>query len=263
VNASDRSRHLAIAQKAANDAAALLATASQNLGPVRGKSNDRDLVTLWDERAEDTVRAVLARETPDIAIFGEERGASNTAKKTARWLVDPIDGTVNFVHGIPFYAVSIGLEVDGLMEAGVVLAPVLGWNFSAQRGGGAFRNGEKLQVSAVKTLNGSALATGFPYDRAESKYNFPEWEHMQCVAGACRRFGAASLDLAMVAAGWLDGYWESRLSPWDLAAGILLVTEAGGTVSNFQGGTVDLDRGEAIASNGVIHAELLRELKAV
>ncbi|MCE9577790.1 MAG: inositol monophosphatase [Deltaproteobacteria bacterium] len=253
-------RLLTVARGAATDAAALLA--GVRAADIRHKGNPRDLVTEWDLRSEALIRERLLSGAPDIAIVGEEGGG---AGGHVRWLVDPIDGTVNFAHGLPLWAVSIALVVDQDPVVGVVAAPALGWQFWARRGGGAFGDTgsgvTRLAVSAVPRLTDAMLTTGFPYDRATSSdNNFGQWEHFQRVAGACRRLGAASLDLALVARGMLDGYWERRLKPWDMAAGALLVTEAGGRVTDPRGGRFIADDGEAVATNGAIHEEVLAEL---
>ncbi len=252
-----------IARQAAADATALLTGAVGGVGEIRHKSSVRDLVTEWDTRSEEVIRHRLTTLAPGVPILGEERGMAGDASAGSRWLVDPIDGTVNFVHGLPLFAVSIAYEREGSCVAGVVTAPALGWEFSAHRGGGAHLNDRELAVTSTAELHDAMLATGFPYDRATTGYNFAEWEHFQRRAGACRRLGAASLDLAFVARGWLDGYWESRLSPWDVAAGALLVEEAGGAVTGLTGGKFRAEAGHAVASNGKIHDRLVSELKAV
>jgi myo-inositol-1(or 4)-monophosphatase len=243
----------------------VLAQAGDDVGEVRAKSTSRDLVTEWDRRAEEAILEVLreaarAGRIPDVPVLAEETGARGDVATGRRWLVDPLDGTVNFTHGLPLYAVSIALEDAGRPVVGVVSAPALGWEFFARRGGGAFMNGWPMQVSGTRALDRAMLVTGFPYDRAQTRHNFAEWEHFQVTAGACRRLGAAALDLSMVARGWLDGYWESRLSPWDLAAGALLVEEAGGIVTDTRGGPFSSGKGEAVAGNPHIHAAIVREL---
>jgi myo-inositol-1(or 4)-monophosphatase len=252
------------ARDAAGEATRLLATARP--ADIRSKGNPNDLVTEWDLRAEEVIRDRLAVRTPDIAVLGEE-GADGDAAATsaARWLVDPIDGTVNFAHGLPLWAVSIGLELGGVSVVGVVAAPALGWVFHGRVGGGAYlttaSGEERLQVSAIDRVARAMLVTGFPYDRATSPdNNFHQWEHFQRRAGACRRLGAASLDLCFVARGWFDGYWERKLKPWDVGAGAVLVAEAGGRVTDTRGGPFTPARGEVVASNGAIHEELLAEL---
>jgi myo-inositol-1(or 4)-monophosphatase len=257
---------LALASKAARAAADVLrgARASQ----MTSKSNPRDLVTEWDPRSEQTIREVLA--DSGYPVLGEELGTGDasvaTEGATHRWVVDPIDGTVNFAHGIPIWSISIALEEIGQGPiVGVVYAPVVNWWFEATRGGGARDgNGNALRVSTVDRLDRAMLTTGFPYDLATHPVNnLAEWSHLQRVAGTCRRFGVASLDLCFVASGWCDGYWERRLAPWDIAAGALIVVEAGGIVTNTTGGSFDAHSGEAVASNGAIHDELVRELARV
>jgi len=252
-----------VAREVVLEAARMLEGAQREIGNIRTKSTDRDLVTDWDIRVEEAIRARLQELSPGVPILGEEGGASSDDGGGVWWLVDPIDGTVNFAHGLPLFGVSVGLEVDGQIVAGAVSAPALGWLFCAHRGGGATMNGEPIRVSATQELSRAMLATGFPYDRAETRHNFPQWEHFQCRAGACRRFGAASLDLCMVARGWLDGFWETRLSPWDLAAGSLIIEEAGGTVTSITGQEFSAREGNAVASNGAIHKAILYELAAV
>lgn len=263
VEASDA---LQLARAVAGEAAQLLRGATDKVGTIRTKSTLRDLVTEWDTRVEDLIRERLLAATPDIPLLGEERGESNADAAAGEylWLVDPIDGTVNFAHGLPLFSVVIALERRGEAIAGVVVAPVLGWELYASAGGGAFESGQPLAVSKVTQLSEAMLATGFPYDRATSPdNNFAEWEHFQRVAGACRRLGCASLDLALVARGWLDGYWETRLHPWDMSAGALLVREAGGRVTSITGGPFVSADGNAIASNGAIHTQILEQLEQV
>ena len=223
----------------------------------------RDLVTEWDTRAEEHILRRLAELSPGVPVLAEEGGQTGGTSSSDRWLVDPIDGTVNFAHGIPLFAVSLAMERDGRSIAAAVAAPALGWEFAGARGLGATVNEEPMKVSQTSRLDHAMLASGFPYDRATTRHNFAEWEYFQCHARACRRFGAASLDLCMVARGWLDGYWETRLSPWDLAAATLLVEEAGGRVTGITGGPFSADSGEAVASNGAIHDQIVAGLRAV
>jgi len=235
---------------------------------VRAKGNPRDLVTEWDLRSEEVIRRVLAERTPGVPVLGEEAGQAGGDDQRAgalRWIVDPIDGTVNFAHGLPIWAVSIGLEAAGALEVGVVCAPRLGWWFEAARGRGAHDGaGQALRVSSIGQIEHALLVTGFPYDRATRvDNNFAEWAHMQRRAGACRRLGAASLDLCLVAAGSMDGYWEKHLKSWDCAAGALIVAEAGGTVTDWAGGRFDIHEGAVVATNGAIHEELVAELGRV
>ncbi len=247
---------LALASRAAREAGELLRGARPE--HIRGKSNAKDLVTEWDLRSEELIRGVL--EPSGIGVLGEEKGGARGTG--SHWLVDPIDATVNFSHGLPIWCVSIGLELDGELAAGVVNAPMLGWWFEASRGGGARdEHGAPLQVSSCDALPRALLATGFPYDLTRDN-NFAEFEALQRAASV-RRLGSAAIDLCLVARGWFDGYWERGIGPWDLAAGALIVVEAGGTVTNSQGGRFDPHSGEAVASNGAIHSELISELAKV
>lgn len=258
---------LAIARQVAAEATAFLRGAAGNIGRIDTKKTPRDLVTEWDRRTEDLIRDRLQALTPAVPLLGEERGAwapeasADASAPLDRWLVDPIDGTVNFAHGLPFFSVSIALERAGRSLAGAVYAPAMGWEFYGYAGGGAFMNGERMAVSQVPELGQALLASGFPYDRATNPdNNFDRWEHFQRRAGACRRFGSAALDLCFVARGWFDGYWENQLNPWDVGAGLLFVTEAGGRVTTFTGGPIHMADGEVVASNGIIHDQMLTEL---
>ncbi|GAB4519356.1 MAG: inositol monophosphatase family protein [Haliangiales bacterium] len=263
---------LAIARQIAAEAAEFLRGSAGNVGRIDSKSTPQDLVTEWDRKTEDLIRERLQQLTPDVPMLGEERGSwaadasdsdvADDGRSRDRWLIDPIDGTVNFAHGLPFFAVSIALERGGRPLAGVVAAPALGWEFHACRGGGAYLGDQRLAVSTTDALIQALLASGFPYDRATNPdNNFRHWEHFLRRAGACRRLGAASLDLCLVARGNLDGYWERHLNPWDIGAGLLLVEEAGGRVSDFRGDPVALEVGEVLASNGAIHDAMLAELR--
>jgi myo-inositol-1(or 4)-monophosphatase len=251
----------AIASTAARAAADLLRDAHAHA--IRSKTNPKDLVTEWDLRSEEAIRAVLAEHTPGIPVLGEEGGGD--AHSGQRWIVDPIDGTVNFAHGLPIWCISIGLATGNDLEVGVVYAPRLGWWFEASAGQGARDQlGAPLHVSAIDRLESSLLATGFPYDLATNPVNnLAEWEHLQKVASACRRCGSAALDLCMVAAGWFEGYWERHTKAWDVAAGALIVREAGGRVTSTRGEPFDLFAEDVLATNGAIHEGLVAELGRV
>jgi myo-inositol-1(or 4)-monophosphatase len=257
----DLAAMLAIASKATRAASDLLRGAHAQ--QVKGKANPRDWVTEWDPRSEEAIREVLA--DSGYPVLGEEGGQTG-ADAAYRWLVDPIDGTVNFAHGMPIWAISIALERVGEGPVvGVVAAPMMNWWFEATLGGGARDgSGAPLHVSACARLADAMLTTGFPYDLATHPMNnLAEWSHLQKTAGTCRRFGVASLDLCFVAKGWCDGYWERRLQPWDIAAGALIVREAGGTVTNTTGDAFDAHSGEVVATNGAIQQELVTELARV
>lgn len=215
-----------------------------------------DLVTEADRQAEALIVKLIRERYPDHDFLAEE-GDYAEAGSDYRWIIDPLDGTTNYAHGFPWFAVSIALEVKGRLELGVVYNPYVGDFYVAERGSGAFLNERRLKVSTIDTLERSLLATGFAYDHKKCKANnYDYFTRFQKEAQACRRPGAASLDLASVAAGRFDGFWELKLKPWDLAAGILLIEEAGGLVSNFDGLPMTLESQECMASNRLIHGEM-------
>jgi myo-inositol-1(or 4)-monophosphatase len=215
-----------------------------------------DLVTEADRQAEALIIELIRERYPDHDFLAEE-GEYKETGSDCRWIIDPLDGTTNYAHGFPWFAVSIALEVKGRLELGVVYNPYVGDFYVAERGCGAFLNDRRLQVSSIDTLERSLLATGFAYDHKKCKANnYDYFTRFQKEAQACRRPGAASLDLASVAAGRFDGFWELKLKPWDLAAGILLIEEAGGLVSNFDGLPMTLESQECMASNRLIHKEM-------
>ena len=225
---------------------------------IATKSTDIDLVTRVDKESEARIREILLSAYPDHVVLGEEEGQDGDA--AYRWIVDPLDGTLNYAHGFPFYCVSIGLEIDGQLEVGVVLDSVHNELFTAIRGGGAFLNGAPVVVSQETDLRKSMLATGFAYTAEAAADNIVVFERMMSRCRALRRPGAAALDLAYVACGRLDGFWELSLNPWDVAAGILLVSEAGGRVSGAGDQPYRLGDGPLVASNGSLHETLLGAL---
>ncbi len=227
-----------------------------------GFKGDVDLVTEVDLECERAILELLRSAFPGDAVVAEEGGRSGELGRRL-WHVDPLDGTTNYSHGFPQFCCSIALEDERGLAAGVVHAPVYGWTFSAVRGGGAFRNGRPLRVSGATDLDRALLATGFPYDRRTNPDNNTDrFAHLLRRCQGIRRAGAAALDLAFVAAGWLDGYWETRLHSWDVAAGGLLVLEAGGVLSALDGGPVALESGEMVATNGRFHVQLVEALAA-
>lgn len=219
------------------------------------KSTPTDVVTQADHESEAAIRELIASRHPDHVVLGEEQGQDREG--VFRWIVDPLDGTVNYAHGFPFYAVSIGLEAQGEVVLGVILDTARGDLFTATRGGGAYMNGRPIRVSARATLVGSLLATGFPYDVNKDAENVTYFQRALAKGLMVRRPGAAALDLAYMAAGRLDGFWEVKLNPWDVAAGWLIITEAGGTVTGLQGEAYRLGNRYLVASNGLIHSALL------
>jgi len=222
----------------------------------------RNFVTAADRRAEAILREELAKARPDYGFLGEEGGAHEGADKAHRWIVDPLDGTTNFLHGIPHFAVSIALERNGTIVAGLVYNPANDEMFVAERGKGAFLDDKRIRVAARERLADAVVACGLPhYGRGDLALARNEIAAAQQHFAGLRRYGAAALDLAWVAAGRLDAYWERDLSPWDLAAGSLLVREAGGYVSDLDGGDAILRKGNVVAGNETMHRALLRLLK--
>ncbi len=250
----------ALLVKAARQAGQLLLE-MRDKGVVVNFKGEVDLVTEADLAAEKLIVDMISRQFPSHDIVAEELGASSRGSDH-RWIIDPLDGTTNFSHGLPWFAVSIGFEVRRELMLGVVFNPCNDEFFMAERGGGATLNGQSIAVSSIEQLDRALLATGFPYDRKQSSVNnYDHFINFQQAAQACRRPGAASLDLACLAAGRFDGYWEMKLKPWDVAAGVLLVEEAGGRVTDFDGAHMPLDRAECLASNGRIHAAMQAVLK--
>ncbi len=220
-----------------------------------------NLVTEVDVAAEKLIVSHIRKSFPDHAILAEE-GHGATIRAGHTWIIDPIDGTTNYAHRYPIFAVSIGLEIDGELEWGIVYNPNLEEIFTACRGRGAFCNGTPLQVSGISDLGSSLLATGFPYDIRVSRANLDHFANFMLRSQAVRRGGSAALDFCYVAAGRFEGFWELALHPWDCAAGFLIVREAGGVVTDFSGAPGSIDRPEVIASNGLIHEQMIEVLRA-
>jgi len=220
-----------------------------------------DLVTEADKMSEDLILTAIGRRYPDHGIMSEESAEKNQ-QASLRWIIDPLDGTTNYAHGFPFFCVSIALEQEGKIILGVIYDPVRDELFTAERQGGAYCNGRKLQVSSVDDLSRSLLATGFPYDIRVSKDNNLNFFNAMAVrAQAVRRPGAAALDLAYLASGRLDGFWELKLKPWDTAAGCLLIEEAGGGITDLQGCAWNIFSSGLVASNALIHEQMLEVIK--
>ncbi len=215
-----------------------------------------DLVTDADRRSEETIVSALCARFPNHQIISEE-GARVAGNASYRWIVDPLDGTTNYAHCYPHFSVSIALEKDGQLAVGVVYDPVRQEMFTARAGAGAYLNGRRLRVSRTDALIRSLLSTGFPYDRRFFDRSLQRWDCFVRAAQAVRRDGSAALNLCYVAAGRFDGFWEDHLKPWDTAAGLLMVLEAGGAASSFAGHPPDLEAGEILASNRLIHDEML------
>ena len=222
---------------------------------------DINIVTEADKMSEDLIMESIRRRFPDHGILSEESPAvAGTGK--FRWIIDPLDGTTNYAHGYPVFCVSIALEIEDKIVLGVIYDPMRDDMFVAARGEGAFLNEKKIAVSSVQDLSRSLLATGFPYDIRESRENNLDYFNAMAVrAQAIRRAGAAALDLAYLAAGRFDGFWELKLKPWDTAAAVLMVEEAGGVISEINGNEWHLQSPNVLASNGLIHEQMINVFK--
>lgn len=235
-----------------------------------GKNN---LVTAIDTLSEKFIIRNIRTAFPDHHILTEESGAIDTNSKNEtktgkklqknifRWVIDPIDGTTNYAHGHPFFAVSIGLEVNGEIAAGAVYAPAYNELFQASKGRGAYLNGRRVHVSNIKTIDRAMLATGFPYQHKEK--NFPYYEHFVQKAQGIRRCGAAALELSYLAAGRQDGFWEFNLQAWDFAAATIILEEADGKITNMEGKHLLLQDHDIIASNGKLHDQILKGIRTI
>jgi len=248
---------LEVAVDAARRAGALLLERFGSLRQIRYKGSPSNIVTEMDRQAEALVIDCIRGRFPHHAILAEEGGA-RSGSTSHRWIVDPLDGTTNYAHGMPFFAVSIALEIEGAVVLGVVFDPNRDECFTAQRGHGAYLNGARMRVSETPTLGESLLSTGYPYDiRKVRDNNLAEHAVFMVRCRSVREMGSAAINLALVAAGRLDAFWELKLGPWDVAAGCLMVEEAGGRVTTSEGGPVDLGAPAVVASNGRIHDEML------
>ncbi|MBN94749.1 MAG: inositol monophosphatase [Deltaproteobacteria bacterium] len=251
---------LEVAIQAAKAASAIHQAARGSDLKVSTKSTAIDLVTRVDTESEEAIRSILLAAFPGDGILGEEGGERN-GETGRRWLVDPLDGTLNYAHGFPWYCVSIALEVDGDLQVAVVLDSAHDELFHARRGHGAWLGDQRLCVSSRDRLDQSMVATGFAYRPEWMAENVATFARMMPKVRAIRRPGAAALDLASLAAGRLDGFWEIHLNPWDVAAGVLLIEEAGGRVSGPGGLKHELGDKTLVASNGPIHEDLLAALQ--
>ncbi len=249
--------YLDIASEAALAGGGALEKYWGNLKQVREKGRPGDLVTEADAAAEQAVLAIIQRHFPSHAILAEESGELGDRQSRYRWAIDPLDGTTNYSHQYPFSGVSVALLIDGVPSVGVIYDPFHRELFRAATGLGATCNRQPIQVSDTQQLKDSLLVTGFAYDRRETRdNNYAEFCYLTHMTQGVRRGGAASIDLAYVACGRLDGYWERGLSPWDLAAGVVLVQEAGGSVTAYDQSSFDLTSGRILATNTRIHKEL-------
>lgn len=254
---------LAVAIEAAKEAGAFL---KQNLGKVREinrkAGQEKNLVTEIDKRSEQMIITAIRRHFPQHDILAEEGGGGSArGRSDYKWVIDPLDGTTNFTHAFPVFCVSIGLEYRGEMILGVIYDPNFDELFTAERGSGAYLNGKKIRVSGTEAVSRSLLVTGFPYNIQENPDRAVEhFVTFLMEAQAVRRMGSAAIDLAYVAAGRYEGFWEVALHPWDMAAGALLVTEAGGIITDFEGKAFSIYGRQILATNGRVHDEMRRLL---
>lgn len=251
-----------IATKAARKAGSIIMRAIQQGNYKITSKGLNDVVTEIDVQAEKAIIEIIHQAYPDHGIWAEESGISHDNNEVI-WIIDPLDGTANFVHGFPHFAVSIALQVKGQLEHGVIYDPVRQELFTASRGRGAQCNHQRIRVSSQRELNGAFLGTGFPYHAFEYLPTYmQQFEQLLKQAQGIRRAGSAALDLAYVAAGRLDAYWEHGLQAWDLAAGALLVREAGGLITDFNGDTQFLKTGHIVAGNPKLLPAILKVIAA-
>ena len=228
---------------------------------IKYKKGDSNLVTNVDHEVEALILKEINHNFPKHSILAEESG---THKKNPiyKWFIDPIDGTTNFAHRYPCFCISIAFAKNSELEFGLIKNPLTGELYSARKNKGAKLNKEKITVSKIKHLKESLLVTGFPYDKRTSKMNnLNNFSKLTLITQGVRRDGSAALDLCYVASGKVDGFWELKLSPWDVAAGVLILKEAGGKITNFKGNSYDIYSNKIVATNGFIHKELLKNLK--
>lgn len=249
------------AVEVAREAGALIARYFERRIGYELKS-EYDLVTEADKQSEKMIVERITARFPGHSVLAEE-GSGRENPSEYRWYVDPLDGTTNFAHGFPVFNVSIGLARNGEMIVGVIYDPLRDEMFAAERGSGAWLNRRRIHVSAVKSLQKSLLATGFPSYKRHLNVNVHYYHQMAMISHGVRRAGSAALDLAYVACGRLDGYWEIGLRPWDMAAGSLIVEEAGGRVTDMTGARLDLAGPHILATNGAIHAEMIQIFQEV
>jgi myo-inositol-1(or 4)-monophosphatase len=248
-------RELEAAMSAAREAGRVLREGFGWQHSIRYKG-EVDLVTEVDERAEQVIKEILFGAFPAYGMLAEEGGRLSGEEDT-RWIVDPLDGTTNYAHGLPIFAVSIALERVGEVVLGVVHDPMREETFIAERGAGATLNGRPIGVSDTDELIRALIATGFPYDRAEMPEALELFGSFAALTRGMRRLGSTALDLSYVASGRLDGYYERGIWAWDIAAGSLILEEAGGRVTDYRGGALDLEGREIMASNGALHPALV------
>jgi myo-inositol-1(or 4)-monophosphatase len=251
------SKEFETAISAAREAGELLREGFGRQHSVRYKG-EVDIVTEVDERAERLITEILLGAFPTYGMLAEESGRVFGQNEDVRWVVDPLDGTTNYAHGLPIFAVSIALETRGEVVLGVVHDPMKQETFTAERGGGATLNGEPIRVSDTDEPIRALISTGFPYDHAQMPEALELFGRFEGLTRGMRRLGATALDLCYVASGRLDGYYERGIWAWDIAAGSLILEEAGGTVTDYRGGKLNLEGREIVASNGVLHRAMTK-----
>jgi myo-inositol-1(or 4)-monophosphatase len=245
----------------AREAGALLMSYFQQHVKVEYKG-DADLVTVADRKSEALIRERIRKQWPTHDVLGEEQGLVDTGSDY-RWYVDPLDGTTNFAHGFPVFCVSMAVEHQGQRVAAVIYDPTRDELFTAQQGSGAYLNQQRISVSKITNLTECLLGTGFPSHKRHKNPNIFFYHQITLRTHGVRRAGSAALDLCNVACGRFDGFWEFNLNPWDTAAGVLIVEEAGGKVTDFSGGPFQLNSRETLASNGLVHTALLSEFERI
>ncbi len=229
----------------------------KNFG-IEYKTNEINLVTEIDKASEKLITDFVKKKYPSHSILAEESGEYKNKESEYRWVIDPLDGTTNFAHGLPIFSVSIGVQKNGKTFAGVVYDVMQDITYSAEKGSGSYANSEKLSVSKKEQLGHSLLVTGFPYNIAERPKNiFEIFEAFTKAARGVRRLGSAAIDLCYVAKGALDGYWENSLHPWDFCAGKLILEEAGGIVTDFKGNDIDIFSKQILCTNKLIHQQMM------
>jgi len=259
---TDSKRNLTFIRELAREAGDYIRKSAHRLKRVHYKG-EIDLVTQFDRKSQDLIVRQLTREFPGYGILSEEN-MSRDVDAPVKWIVDPLDGTTNFAHGLPIWAISIALENKGNIVLGVIYDPTRDEMFHAIKSGGAFLNGKRISVSSVNELDQALLVTGFPYDiRTAKENNLNHFSNFAVRAQAVRRLGSAALDLCYTACGRFDGYWEMKLSPWDQAAGSLILSEAGGRITDFTGRKFSIYGDEVLGTNGLVHQQMMDVLNTV
>jgi len=252
--------YLEVALEAVKKAGEVLRSNLDNVGKIEYKG-EKSIVTKVDLLSEKVIKETISKHFPGHSILGEETGRDKKESSSYLWLVDPLDGTTNYAHSYPHFAVSIALQAKGELQLGVVYNPVREELFYAQEGRGAYLNGKKIRVSKIDALEESHLVTGFVYEKTNLfEENIIHFENFLRRAQSVRRDGSAALDLCYVACGRFDGFWELGLNAWDIAGGIVILEEAGGLVTDFGGRKIDLYGEELLATNGLIHNEMIKLL---